>query len=205
VRHVAFAFQHPVHGHEPGAEQLAPLLVHQGGPDDDIHPSGFILEGHEDRSRCGAGPLATGHDAGDFCLTAVRQPHQGFGRNRSSARKTLAQKLERMPAEREAHMRIVIDEGFAFSRWPQPRDFFLRRRSGQQRGPGFDPGYLPVGCVTVTRDRLQRSGLGQCGEIAALERGALRKVGNRCELGVAAYSHDPFSRCLGEPFRHAQA
>src|SRR5471030_629083 len=60
VRHVPFALQRAVHSHEPGTEQLAALFVDQGRPDDDVDPSSLVLEGHEDRARCGTGSLAAG-------------------------------------------------------------------------------------------------------------------------------------------------
>ena len=123
----------------------------------------------------------------------------------ATAGEAIAQQRQRVPAQREADRTVVGDDVLAFGGCRQLGRRFVEAAAGEERRQSLDAGHLPHRPMPMTGECRERAGIGEAGEIAAIERGALREIGDVGERVFTTRGDDSLRGALGQAADHPQA
>ncbi len=118
VYNLAFALNPAINAEHAGAEDRAAIVFEGLGPDNQIGYARFVLDGDEHHAFGRARPLSDKHHAGRLQPSAITRPHRLPAGDDTALRQIRAQERERMVAQRQPDMPIVLNHFAARSHRP---------------------------------------------------------------------------------------
>ena len=175
-------------------------------PDDHVGGAGFVFERDEDHAARGVGPLPADDDAGGADDAAVRRLRRSRPPWRAAARcswpRSSASGCRRSVSDERP---VVGDDVLAFGRRRQRGIGFVERAAREQRRQPLDAGDVPRRAVAMAGERRERVGLGEAGEVAAVEPRAVREIGDARERLRPPRVDDPLRAGFRQSGDQAQA